>query len=56
MEEPACGVKAAVEEGAVSRIRYDNYRLFYEELRLREKRFPGASRQEAGKGRGRRYG
>lgn len=52
MEEPSCGVKAAVEEGRVSRMRYENYRLFFEELKLREKRFPGASRQEAGKGRG----
>ena len=32
MEEPDCAVKAAVESGTISRIRYDNYRLIYEEL------------------------
>ena len=30
--ERDCGVKAAVEEGAVARLRYDNYCLLYEEL------------------------
>ncbi len=44
MEEPDCGVKRAVEEGAVSRMRYENYRLLYEELGLREKRFTGMTR------------
>ena len=31
--EPVCGVRDAVEEGAVSRLRYDNYCLLYEELK-----------------------
>lgn len=31
--EPDCRVKAAVEEGAVSRVRYENYSALYEELR-----------------------
>ena len=35
MEEPDCAVKAAVEDGAVSRIRYENYRTLYTELRER---------------------
>lgn len=56
MEEPGCGVKAAVEEGAISRMRYGSYRLFYEELRLWEKRYPGALRQEAERNRGKRSG
>ena len=33
MAEPVCGVKEAVEKGSVSRLRYDNYRLLYEELK-----------------------
>lgn len=36
-KEPVCGVKAAVEEGAVERLRYENYRLFYEELDSRQR-------------------
>ncbi len=36
MEEPGCGVKQAVEAGSISKMRYANYRLFYEEMRLRE--------------------
>ena len=39
MSEPVCGVKAAVEEGSVSRMRYENYKMLYEELRT-EKRYP----------------
>lgn len=31
--EPVCGVKSAVETGAVSAERYENYRLFYQELK-----------------------
>ena len=31
--EPVCGVRDAVEQGAVSRIRYDNYCVLYEELK-----------------------
>ena len=33
MNEPVCGVKDAVEEGEISSMRYENYRLLYEELR-----------------------
>lgn len=32
MGERDCGVKTAVEDGAVSRLRYENYRQLYEEL------------------------
>lgn len=32
INEPDCGVKSAVEQGIISRIRYDNYVLMYEEL------------------------
>ncbi len=30
--EPDCGVKQALAEGVISRVRYENYRLLYEEL------------------------
>ena len=33
IHEPVCGIKDAVEEGSVSRLRYDNYCLLYEELK-----------------------
>ena len=33
MEEPVCGIRDAVAQGQVSRVRYENYRLLYEELR-----------------------
>ncbi len=35
--EPDCGVKKALTEGRVSRIRYENYLLLYEELKNRKK-------------------
>lgn len=35
--EPVCGVKDAVDEGKVSRLRYDNYCLLYEELKNKKK-------------------
>lgn len=35
--EPVCGVREAVEEGHISKMRYDNYRQFYEELKTRKK-------------------
>ena len=38
VNEPDCGVKQAVEDGAVSRERYESYCLFYEELKEQEKR------------------
>lgn len=36
--EPVCGVKDAVAEGRISKVRYDNYCLLYEELK-QKKRF-----------------
>lgn len=33
ISEPSCGVKDAVEEGRISRVRYDNYRILYQELK-----------------------
>lgn len=36
-KEPDCSVKEAVENGKISRSRYDNYILFYEELKQRRK-------------------
>ena len=38
IHEPVCGVRKALEEGCISRVRYDNYVAFYEELREKEKR------------------
>lgn len=38
INEPCCGVKDALEEGKIHRIRYDNYVAFYEELKEKEKR------------------
>lgn len=35
--EPVCGIKEAVEEGSVSKMRYDNYVLLYQELKERKK-------------------
>lgn len=31
LSEPDCGVKAAVEEGGISRVRYENYTVLYRE-------------------------
>ena len=31
--EPDCGVKRAIEEGKIARVRYDNYKVLYEELK-----------------------
>lgn len=33
ISEPVCGIRDAVEEGAISRMRYDNYCQLYEELK-----------------------
>ncbi len=35
--EPVCGVKDAVAEGRISRMRYENYCLLYEELKSKRK-------------------
>ncbi len=35
MSEPDCAVKAALSEGKLSGVRYDNYRLIYDELKGR---------------------
>lgn len=35
--EPGCGVKEALNEGKISRIRYDNYVLIYQELKEKRK-------------------
>lgn len=37
INEPVCGVKDAVAEGRISKMRYDNYCLLYEELKNRKK-------------------
>lgn len=38
IHEPVCGVKDALELGKISQVRYDNYVVFYEELKEKEKR------------------
>lgn len=35
--EPVCGVKDALEEGKISSLRYENYKLLYEELKSKKK-------------------
>ena len=37
ISEPVCGVKAALAEGKISRVRYDNYVMLYEELKNKKK-------------------
>ena len=37
IHEPDCGVKKALAEGKISRVRYDNYKLLYEELANQKK-------------------
>ena len=37
IHEPACGVRDAVEQGNISRLRYDNYCHLYEELKNKKK-------------------
>ena len=37
ISEPVCGVKEAVNNGTISRIRYDNYCILYNELKDNEK-------------------
>lgn len=38
IHEPVCGVREALQEGKISRIRYENYVTFYNELKEKEKR------------------
>ncbi len=38
INEPMCGVKEAVADGSISKVRYDNYALLYEELKESERR------------------
>ncbi len=37
LTEPVCGIKEAVEKGQISRLRYDNYALLYEELKNKKR-------------------
>ena len=37
LSEPVCGVKEALAEGEISPIRYENYKLLYQELKERKK-------------------
>lgn len=37
ISEPVCGIKEALAAGKISRVRYDNYVLLYEELKNRRK-------------------
>ncbi len=38
IKEPGCAVKAALEAGNISRIRYENYCMMFEELEKQERR------------------
>ena len=37
INEPDCGVKEALASGKISKVRYENYRMLFEELRGRKK-------------------
>lgn len=37
INEPVCGVKKALQEGKISKVRYENYTLLYEELKNKKK-------------------
>lgn len=37
VSEPECGVKDALDRGEISRVRYENYKALYEELKNRKK-------------------
>ena len=38
IHEPVCGVREALGENHISKVRYENYVTFYEELKEKEKR------------------
>lgn len=38
INEPVCGIKEALQEGKIHKVRYENYVSFYEELKEKEKR------------------
>ncbi|MDE7477557.1 MAG: ribosome small subunit-dependent GTPase A [Lachnospiraceae bacterium] len=38
IHEPVCGVRKALDGGYISKVRYDNYVAFYDELKEKEKR------------------
>ncbi len=37
INEPVCGIKDAVEQGQINKLRYENYLLLYEELKTKKK-------------------
>lgn len=39
LKEPSCSVKKAVEEGHISSVRYENYKIIYEQLKRNEKKY-----------------
>ncbi len=42
--EPSCAVMSAVQDGAISGIRYDNYKLLFEELKAQESHYRKSKR------------
>ena len=39
LKEPACSVKKAVDEGKISSVRYENYKIIYEQLKKNVKKY-----------------
>jgi ribosome biogenesis GTPase len=39
ISEPDCAVKEALQEGKIHPVRYDNYKLIYEEIKQRKKKW-----------------
>lgn len=39
INEPICGVKSALQEGAISNLRYENYKTLYEVLKNQKKKY-----------------
>ena len=44
ISEPDCGVKEALRDGELSGVRYDNYKLIYDELKGRRPEYMKKSR------------